>query len=246
MSGILDWVVSRFQHGGHLEPRAYVEFVHNVPPIDTNEDHGDGEHHEAGDLAGQSFVMQYVDAVGEVSNRRITVRSLKRNSDGSMCICAMCWERKAIRSFRVDRIERISRITDPTPIMPIIPFFEGYLKDHFDPATAQLMVQIRPGLRALRYLAQCDGRVHEKELDCMREYVRLVASRPIQWETVDEFLKDQHPDRELAKASIYKIARNPEQADALLTAANLLIAADGVVRPEEIAGLRKIEDLLSA
>ena len=81
----------------------------------------------------------------------------------------------------------------------------------------------------------------------MREYVRLAAGgRPIEWSVVNDFLKDQHPERELAKTSLCKIAHNSELSRALLTAANKLIVTDGVVRPEEVAALHKIEEMLNA
>jgi len=50
--------------------------------------------------------IDYVDAAGNASRRRITTRSVKPAGSRSI-IAAICHERKALRHFRVDRISRI-------------------------------------------------------------------------------------------------------------------------------------------
>ncbi|MBG6161460.1 hypothetical protein IWQ54_001110 [Labrenzia sp. EL_195] len=51
-----------------------------------------------------TFMIEYTDANGIFSRRRITVASFKKASDGTPMLYARCHERNAMRSFRVDQI----------------------------------------------------------------------------------------------------------------------------------------------
>lgn len=77
-------------------PPAEIE----LPPEDTDE--GAGGY--LGDAEGQSFMIEYVDARGQRSRRRITVWSIVGGKDGVPCLFARCHERNANRTFRIDRI----------------------------------------------------------------------------------------------------------------------------------------------
>ncbi len=71
-----------------------------LPSDDAAELSGD----ELGWAEGQSFMIEYTDAAGQSSRRRITVFQLQRGSDEIPLLLATCHEREATRSFRVDRI----------------------------------------------------------------------------------------------------------------------------------------------
>jgi hypothetical protein len=58
-----------------------------------------------GHAEGQSFMIEYENAKGEPSRRRVTVWSISIGASGVPCLVCFCHERKAMRSFRIDRIE---------------------------------------------------------------------------------------------------------------------------------------------
>lgn len=57
-----------------------------------------------GPLEGQTFAIEYVNANGERSLRRISVWAASGGGDGVVYLEARCHERKAMRAFRSDRI----------------------------------------------------------------------------------------------------------------------------------------------
>ncbi|MCY1707306.1 WYL domain-containing protein [Pannonibacter sp. SL95] len=73
-----------------------------LPMADDDED--DDARADLGHAEGQSFAIDYVNAKGEASTRRITVWAIREGADGTPLLYARCHERKAMRSFRVDRI----------------------------------------------------------------------------------------------------------------------------------------------
>src|SRR5690606_19646165 len=76
-----------------------------VAPSLPNEDVDEPGKQSLGFAEGQSFAIEYVDAAGRPSSRRITVYDIQMTSSGVPCLYARCHERGAMRSFRVDRIK---------------------------------------------------------------------------------------------------------------------------------------------
>jgi hypothetical protein len=59
------------------------------------------------DIYGLTFTIEYQAADGEVSRRRIMLRSISHRDDGAIFLQALCFERNALRSFRLDRVIRV-------------------------------------------------------------------------------------------------------------------------------------------
>lgn len=53
---------------------------------------------------GQTFMIEYRDAAGAASSRRISVYSIRSDGPKKLYLVARCHERKATRTFRADRI----------------------------------------------------------------------------------------------------------------------------------------------
>lgn len=60
-----------------------------------------------GDAYGLTFMIEYAAADGEISRRRIMLRSISQRDDGRIYLQAYCLERRAIRAFRLDRVIRV-------------------------------------------------------------------------------------------------------------------------------------------
>jgi hypothetical protein len=59
------------------------------------------------ELWGISFSIEYRDANANVTVRGIRIRRFSRTAQGWLCMGAYCYERKALRSFRLDRVVSI-------------------------------------------------------------------------------------------------------------------------------------------
>lgn len=68
---------------------------------------GDDFDDDLGYAEGQSFIIDYVDAEGRTSTRRITVWDIDRGAGGCPMLVATCHERRAKRHFRIDRIRAV-------------------------------------------------------------------------------------------------------------------------------------------
>jgi hypothetical protein len=228
----------------HPAPAAPPGFVAHLPENDDR--HARSEHFEESDIVGQSFLLEYEDATGAVSKRRITVRGLTATSDGHLCVTAMCWERNAIRSFRTDRMLSLAHVTTGELISDPLRFFADYARDILpSDSTTEILKIARPGMRALLFLARCDGSVHPAELDVIRKYVdEIAAGRAYDWHIALEFLKKQHPDRSLAKTSLKCMWHKPDEAGRLLRACANLVRADGIVVDAETASFDRIRYLI--
>lgn len=116
------------------------------------------------DAVAQLLVIDYRDAAGQGSRRRITVRRIWADLDGDAVIEAFCHERQAPRCFRA---ARILTVTDPVTGME---FSETawFLRRHLGAVpgpvlagdhTAQALARCRAELALLVCLAPGDGHV---------------------------------------------------------------------------------------
>jgi hypothetical protein len=145
-----------------------------VPKTDEAEELGIGDARE--DLDNHFCCIEYVDANGIRSRRRVTLQSLCGNG-GKVIVNAVCHERRALRTFRADRVTAVILSTGE------IVDFDRYLMDIFGialcksitpeqsktPAQA-LRDALRPGLTVLIAAARSDGHVHLDEIDGVQAY----------------------------------------------------------------------------
>ncbi|MEA2994184.1 MAG: hypothetical protein QOD40_3104 [Alphaproteobacteria bacterium] len=83
----------------------------SVPELDHHDDGHHGHQLVAGQVElaeGQSFIITYRDASGQVSTRPITVWAIRTSAEGIPVLVAKCHLRNATRYFRLDRIEVIA------------------------------------------------------------------------------------------------------------------------------------------
>lgn len=59
------------------------------------------------DVYGLTFAVEYESASGDFSRRRIMLRAVSVRDDGAVFLRALCFERNALRSFRLDRVQSI-------------------------------------------------------------------------------------------------------------------------------------------
>jgi hypothetical protein len=91
--------------------------------------------HADGDLWGISISIEYQDAQGAFSRRRVTLRRLYHTATGELCLGCFCHERQALRTFRFDRIHSV--IDGDGVVWKPAVFFERELHVHHDVLVTQ-------------------------------------------------------------------------------------------------------------
>lgn len=116
-------------------------------------------------LANRAFVIAYVDASGAESERRIICRQVYL-SGGKTYIQAVCLERQAPRSFRVDRITEVYCGVSGEDLGSASLLFVGGVErpQRTAPKTNPAVLSGRRALQVLITLARCDGQVHPSEV----------------------------------------------------------------------------------
>lgn len=205
-----------------------------VPPGRTVSIAGEDEpaqESERDGTAALALFIEYRDARGVMSARRIACRSFDTSRES---LTAYCFERQAMREFRVDRI--VSAACTQTG-----EFFE----------LSELLVRLRDGstpvrdsglnlvLRFLTFLMRCDG-VHWKEPEVLEQAITSYAMRF----DGDDAMVDQAmrqaptmaPDETDFIRALYSIGKHPDRvrlARFIQQHARNIIEADGVISEEE-------------
>lgn len=84
--------------------RSFPIEIDTASPDVTEEDESDSTD-ELGVAEGQHFAIEYRDAKGNLTRRRITVWAIRKSKSGMPSPYARCHERNAMRQFRIDRIQ---------------------------------------------------------------------------------------------------------------------------------------------
>ena len=156
------------------------------------------------DLFGVSFTIEYADATGNETRRRITIHDIYLSPDGSTYLRCWCHERGAARTFRLDRVrcvidadgvvhepllffrdELAVQVAAPVIVDTPVKKREAALQrpkrpetppEVLRPGMAQRRVA-RDGLRVLAALSRSDGAMHEREIAVILEYISGCCGR---------------------------------------------------------------------
>ncbi len=161
-------------------------------------------------------VIDYTDAQGRESRRRITLRKIATGSNGPI-LSAICHERRALRHFRIDRIGCFIDPEDGEVMSP-----DTFLRDVLsidvkalggpDEALAAACVlreTLRPALSILVLAARADGEFHEEELDVICRYAECEA------EALADEGRTEAPDLATLDALTDLVARMRPSAESL-------------------------------
>lgn len=223
-----------------------------LPPEDEAEpERGD----DLGHAEGQSFMIEYRDAGGRLSTRRITVWSLGQGAGGVPVLKAFCHERKAQRTFRVDRIacciDYGGEIHDDVASFMAENFGMAQELARQAAAPADPWAHARPIVHhdaaILSALSLCDGLMRDGEVRIAAEHcAALAAARGV---TLDEagyraliaFIRRQRPtERSLLDACDALYDRPAQEVTDFMVAAVAVMDADGVRAPEEEALVNRL------
>lgn len=185
-------------------PPVPVSLTIVVPLEDAQEETTSAAAASNTESAGLTFGIDYEDAKGDESRRRITIKSKNKTH-----INAYCHERRAPRMFKIENISAIYDLATGEIIEDVGEYLHRVDvidngKSARPPEHAKAMGKIRDGARILMWFARCDGVVHPKEFaavmefceehtcghDCDREAMKLWVSQLYpDWSTVQKAIR---------------------------------------------------------
>jgi len=220
----------RRQVAKRTPPKAWSEFIATLPCDEV--DDAELETVEV-DVIGNQFIIRYVDAKKQESQRRILVKGIGY-CDGELALNAYCYERSARRTFLASRItEAISASTGE-----IIEDAQGYFAAlSAKSPTAEALERAAPGTQILASLAICDGHMDAEEVQVILGFIDSCAtSRDIDWNIAEAYVRAIWPEPEAFERAIRRLSfYGTDETAHIIRAAKKLVLADGVLRQQEAA-----------
>ena len=251
---IIDLLFRRVESRPLPEPHGPVV----LPPEDEEQEEEGGL---LGYAEGQTFMIEYRDAKGALSRRRITVIDIRRGTSGVPCLVARCHERKAMRMFRVDRIA--SCIDYDGQVFDDVPAFlqemlgmapqAARAREAAGSRWPRVREIIAPDAVLLSAMCAADGTISAAEAEQATVYLARVAERaladmlsPDEIGSVETYLRRLRPGYDAIARAIDRLrGRGRDDILALLRAAVSIMDADGRRHPEEIALVNTIAEELT-
>jgi len=217
---------------------------------------------EFGYADGQSFIIEYVDSEGQPSTRRIAVWGIQRGTQGVPVLAAICHERQAARSFRIDRIKAVIDY-DGTMHEPPANFFaevfsmamDAASRTQFSPSISeeekvfhgQIWQVVRQQAKLLARLSHSDGCMTPAEISVIVNYLAgkcanaelVLGRRELDWlhDNVARLLPDETaPEQNLKQA----FDLQPKEIEELIWACWAIVQADGEIDKAEVQLLNEI------
>ena len=236
--------------------RAFIEISFTPPPppkraprvkkVETDLDRSDPVLRD--NSSSWTMFIEYVDADGVASERRITALRFEHRIGGFPALAALCHERRDHRLFRLDRIRQIVDITTGEILDPPI---------YLDKLQRTGLPRVNRGMysfcRVLAFIARCDGNFHQLEHDAIETALTSYALR-FDGETEDvantlAAIKNMTPDCVDLNNAMVAILRSPASvrqsvAGLLLKCVAEVIDADGKHMIEEIGWAMALRDCL--
>lgn len=214
-------------------------------------------------LEPATIEIEYRDATGEISQRRITLLQMSGTATSPVYIDARCHKRAARRKFRFDRILSIKGLPDlppdPTPaeVLSALADLAIDARPSFSPPSskerpARTRAPVPPAFKALRdkyraelrllgFLSQVDGDIHRGEKQAIDRYARgLAEQHGLAWQLADSAALDAYLNRlefsvETERACIKQLQLWHEDLAARFSLAmSEVMEADGRFDPAEV------------
>lgn len=210
-------------------------------------------------------VIDYCDASGNETRRRITLRSLARGGAAPI-LTAVCHERRAVRHFRTDRIEAF--IEDTGEASDCATFFrEVLLIDLVELAASdgveaqaearRIRDKLRAPLSILVAVARSDERFLDAELDAIVQWLHDDAALLMDEPPTDmrgaamplrDIVRKMRPSREALRNYLFYMQTESRYDSArmhrFLRALVEVVAADGVYHADEAEMLNELGIIL--
>ncbi len=220
-------------------------------PSDYQDDPSENTEGGLGFAEGQSFIIEYVNAAGKSSTRRITVYDIVTSAGGVPSLMARCHERQATRQFRIDRIASCIDYNGE-----VFDDVSGFLVDTFGMSAElagreasdenehrwkAIIEYLRPMAILLAAVSRSDGQVRSVELETSAQRLAMIAERRDLWiedenyERLVNYIRRLRPDAEAIGRALGALSKaDKDDIIAFFRAAVAVMKADGVHHPEEV------------
>ncbi|PTR08903.1 MULTISPECIES: TerB family tellurite resistance protein [unclassified Novosphingobium] len=190
--------------------------------------------------------IQYTDAAGEPSARRIICRSISGYGRPET-VTAFCYERRAHRTFRIDRIQELVCLETGEVLDPGQHFNQLWLHGALK-VSDKTLTDIG---RILVFMARCDGQFHPLESDsiatAMERYIVRFGGDDRTFETACKNINKIAPDSFDFVKALERMRDHPEARSLsrlLLDCVANVTAADGVIDAKEVEWASVVSETL--
>lgn len=199
-------------------------------------------------IVGQEFILEYCDAAGQRSSRRIVVRGLEITVGNYLALDGWCDDLGRGGTFRVDRIVSLAWASTGELILdPII--FVRSLSAHIPlvDSTERILYETKYGIRLLLLLARCDGSIHPAEVDAIRTFVdKAAGGRIYNWDKFVDFISRDKRVRKLEEVNLWFYHQDARAREMLLRTCEDMVRCDGPPNETEKRTLAAIRQSLTA
>jgi hypothetical protein len=216
-------------------------------------------------IAGICVAIEYLDASGGTSSRRIICRSVFEAHE-MIYLHGHCLLRGENRMFRLDRVQKLRLPADWVRFPDPSAFFRGYLRassenrrnkwDSFLDGSERYarLSQTRRianhGFRVLTFVGRADGGAVNQERKIIQDFVCAagkLAQADLKEDDCSEIALDTDrlfPTKKQVAHSLDVIVRDNDQSELLLKSLNALVAADGLRSRRQANAVTMLVELL--
>jgi hypothetical protein len=226
-------------HKHYVRPPRVKARLPDEDPPETTSDPAALEKVDLSELIGLRVGLMYEDAEGEVSEREVTVRTLRRGADGGISLQCLCHMRKAHRQFLLRRVRALYDIETGEAFEDPAAFLRAF--GGADPSrnpvekAAAAISGVKAELHALVFLARCDG-WHESEVPVAVNFVLdgPATSVDVDIREVERQVRALDPDEDTFRRAVHFVRLSGADATRRLTRAiRRIVDADGFLSDAE-------------
>jgi hypothetical protein len=217
-------------------------------------------------IAGLCILIDYVDASGAASHRRVRVEKISEQGDVQY-IAGFCFLRHERRTFRVDRIRALrlppnwDEVSNPMEFLarykgsPEKSEWQRKQEDYAQRAERYARLYdarkaASHGLRILAFVARSDGAIADQERNVVRDYIcdiSKLVDDPL--DTADAFeiasdIDKLFPTKRQVANSLNAIRLYQEQSQLFLNSIKRLVRADGTINEKEATAFELLVEIL--
>lgn len=186
--------------------------------------------------------ITYTDAQGQISERRITIKSISESYDGDYIIQAYCHEKQAQRSFKLSRISKL--VDMETGEMFSNP--QQYFLDRFHDSPIGLITSCFQNLESeilvLTFVARSDGFLRKKEREIIIAFIIKKTGKVLDTELLDGEIRRTYCDTSDFRSALKLIGKKSStDKQLILETATNIIATDKIPDPMELGTLDLIK-----
>ena len=186
--------------------------------------------------------INYVDAKGQESERRITMKSISETYDGDYVIQSYCHEKNAQRMFKLSRITRLVDMETGEVFTDANKYFLDRYKDSPLGLITKCFQELEAEILVLTFVARADGYLRKKEREIIASFISQKYSETLDSTILESEIRRTYCDSGDFRTALKKISKKPiTEKKLIFETANNIIATDKKLDPMELGTLELIE-----